>query len=216
MTLERLKDYGFHITCQNHLKMETPMRKIAIGVIAICLSAYASFCFGAYLIHLKDGREIITNQYWEEGSQIKLHRYGGIIGIPKDQIVRIEETDEILEEKKTTVVKPTPDKHEKPTSDEGRGNSESAVKKGEKSSKSGNGKAEKPQNELLKEFDVLKKRFKNVESMSKKEIYQFDKDLTGLRNKILKAGLAGPYANQLTEILSMGSKAEEVLKKRAQ
>ncbi len=184
------------------------MKKILPGLICIGFFFWASVCSGAYLIHLNDGREIITNQYWDEGDQIKLHRYGGVIGIPKDRIVKIEETDEILEEKKTTPIKELPHKDETETTDK------------EKSQPQSVGQKEAPppktENKLLKEFDSLKERFKNVASMSKEQIYQFDKDLTGLRNKILKAGLAGPYANQLTEILTMGSKAEEVLKKRAQ
>ena len=184
------------------------MKKILPGIIFISLFFCASVCSGAYLIHLKDGREIITNQYSDEGDQIKLHRYGGIIGIPKDQIVKIEETDEILEEKKTTAIKATTDKDETATTDKGKSQSQSTGQKEAETAKT--------ENKLLKEFDSLKERFKNVASMSKEQIYQFDKDLTGLRNKILKAGLAGPYANQLTEILTMGSKAEEVLKKRAQ
>ena len=48
-------------------------------------------CSAAWVIHLKDGRSFTTNEYREEGDQIKFERYGGLIGIPRDQVVDIEE-----------------------------------------------------------------------------------------------------------------------------
>ena len=200
------------------------MKKIVVGIFAICFSAYASVCLGAYIIHLKDGREIVTDQYLDDGDRIKLHLYGGTIGIQKDQILNIEETDRPPDKRKKIVVKSKADGEEKATSekedkrppDEGKKHEnpkkKEASEQGEKSEK----KEKKEKNALLKEFDALKKRFRHLESMSKKEILRFDKDLTQLRNKIIRAGLAGPYADQLSEILTMGSKAEEVQKRKAQ
>ena len=199
------------------------MKRIVVGIFAICFSAYASVCLGAYIIHLKDGREIVTDQYLDDGDQIKLQLYGGTIGIQKDQILNIEEIDKPPDKRKKIVVKSKVDREEEATSekedktppDEGKKHEnpkkKEASEQGEKSEK----KEKKEKNALLKEFDALKKRFRHLESMSKKEILRFDKDLTQLRNKIIKAGLAGPYADELSEILTMGSKAEEVLKKKA-
>ena len=195
------------------------MKRIIIGILAVCFSAYASVCLGAYIIHLKDGREIVTDQYLDEGDRIKLHRYGGTIGIQKDQILKIEEIDKLPNKRKKIVVKPKPDKEEKAAPEKANMTPPDKGKKHEnkkdtEASKQG-GKSEKQEkNALLKEFDALKERFQYLESMSKKEILQFDKDLTQLRNKIIKAGLAGPYADELSEILTMGSKAEEVLKNK--
>ena len=52
--------------------------------------------------------------------------------------------------------------------------------------------------------------------MTKEEIFQFDKDLSQLRNKILKAGLGGPYADHMVALSEMGDKAEEMYKKKSQ
>ena len=52
--------------------------------------------------------------------------------------------------------------------------------------------------------------------MTNSEIIQFDKELMALKNKIIKAGLAGPYADHLVEILNMGSRAEEIRNRRGQ
>ena len=60
----------------------------------------------AYIIHLKDGREFITERYVEEGDQIKFKVYGGLIGIQKDLVRDIEETAADVPEK--TVVRAEP------------------------------------------------------------------------------------------------------------
>ena len=192
------------------------MKKFVVGVIAVCLWACTSVCSGAYLIHLKDGREITTSEYREEGGQIKIKQYGGVVGISKEDVVSIEE----IGDPKTIVVKSAPEPPEKappPIEEE----VETSIKKtgGQKEkegSKSPKDKVKKEKNPILEEFDGLKERYKNLESMSQEDIYRFDKDLAGLRNKILRAGLAGPYTDHLAEILSMGDKAEEALKKRGQ
>jgi hypothetical protein len=49
--------------------------------------------FPAYVIHLKDGTQFVTDQYVEEGDQIKFKRYGGLIGIERDRVREIVETD---------------------------------------------------------------------------------------------------------------------------
>ena len=190
------------------------MKKLATGFICLSFLFCASVCSAAYLIHLKDGREITTSQYWEEGGQIKIHQYGGVVGISKEDVVSIEEVDE----PKTIVVKSAPEPPEKapPKIEEEVKTSIKETGGQQEGSKPPIGKAKKEKNPILQEFDGLKERYKNLESMSKEEIFQFDKDLAGLRNKILRAGLAGPYTDHLSEILSMGEKAEEEYKKRDQ
>jgi len=60
----------------------------------------------AYIIHLKDGRDFVTEQYSEEGDQIKFERYGGLIGIQKELVSKIEEIADLPKEKETPAVKP--------------------------------------------------------------------------------------------------------------
>ena len=193
------------------------MKKIATGFICLGFLFCASVCSAAYLIHLKDGREITTQEYWEEGGQIKIHRYGGVVGIAKEEVLSIEETDE----QKKTVVKSEPEvKPEdanKKAEGKGKAKEKSAiVAKENKPEGAGKEKTQKEMNSLLKEFDALKKRFGKVENMTKEEIFQFDKALSQLRNKILKAGLGGPYADHLVVLSEMGNKAEEMYNKKGQ
>jgi hypothetical protein len=193
------------------------MKKLAAGFLAITLIFSASLCWAAYVIHLKDGRNITTHEYWDEEDQIKIKQYGGVVGIAKDDVVSIEETDDV----KTIVVKSPPETKLEGTkkgaeTPQGREDKAGDVNKEKKSEKPNKESAQKEKNPLLKEFDALKKDFEGVESMSKQQLSQFDKALRALRNKIIKAGLASPYANQMVEILDMGSKAEEMFKKRGQ
>jgi len=41
-------------------------------------------------IHLKNGSAVSVDRWWEQDGEIRYHRAGGIIGIPRNQIVRIE------------------------------------------------------------------------------------------------------------------------------
>ncbi|MDZ7696959.1 MAG: hypothetical protein U5R49_08590 [Deltaproteobacteria bacterium] len=80
------------------------MKPLLTAIAAAVFIIYPSVCFASYIIHLKDGREFVTEQYYEEGDQIKFKRYGGIIGIQKDLVREIEETEDVeqLPEKKET------------------------------------------------------------------------------------------------------------------
>ena len=199
------------------------MKNMAAGVPCLVFLFCASVCSAAYLIHLKDGRDITTHEYWEEGSQIKIKQYGGVVGIAKDEVVSIEETDDV----RTTVIKSEPEKEtEKEAEDtaaaeekEGKKEGDTKpddVKKQKASEKPDGEKKQIEKNAFLKEFDALKKRFENVENMTKEEIFQFDKELADLRNKILHAGLGGTYADLLVTLSEMGNRAEEVYKRRSQ
>ena len=193
------------------------MKKLAAGFIGLCFLFCALVCSATYLIHLKDGREISTQEYWEEDGQIKIKQYGGVVGINKEEVVSVEE----IEQPKTIVVKPPSEKKpvakDEPETNEGQETKKGAsekVNEEKKPEEPAAEKKEKEKNAFLKEFDSLKKRFEKVESMTKEELFQFDKDLLGLRNKILQAGLGGVYADQIVELMEMNHKAEEIYKQK--
>ena len=75
------------------------MKKSIVAIFGIGILLYPLICFSSYIIHLKDRREFVTEQYYEEGDQIKFKRYGGLIGIKKDQVKEIEEIEDVPEEK---------------------------------------------------------------------------------------------------------------------
>ena len=77
------------------------MKKILMAIAAAVLLISPSICFASYVIHLKDGRQFVTDRYWEEGERIKFKRYGGVIGIQRDQVKEIEEIKDLPDENKT-------------------------------------------------------------------------------------------------------------------
>ncbi len=190
------------------------MKKLAAGVICLYFLFCATVCSAAYLIHLKDGREITTHEYWEEGDQIKIQQVGGVVGISKEEVLSIEKIDD----PKTIIVKSPPKSSGKvspPIKEEVKtAISETGSQK--ETSKLPKGSAKKHPNEILNRFDSLKGRFENIESMSKKGIVQFDKDLAQLRSQMLKADIGGSYSDHLMNIMSMKKKVREELKKRGQ
>ncbi len=190
------------------------MKKIAASLICFGFLFCASVCSAAYLIHLKDGRTITTQEYSEEGDRIKIEQYGGVVGFSKDEVDSIEETDNV----KTLVIKSPPEKKPEVAKEKaGPEQMEGEEAKKERAPENRDmEKASQEKNPLLGEFDALKNRFGNVESMSKKDLVQFQKELAELRRKMLKADIGGSYADHLSDIMFMGGKVEEVLKKNGQ
>ena len=73
------------------------IKKSIITLLGIGVLLYPLICFPSYIIHLKDGREVATDQYWEEAGQIKFKQYGGVIGIQKDLVRGIDEIEDVEE-----------------------------------------------------------------------------------------------------------------------
>src|SRR5262245_45680873 len=46
----------------------------------------------AYLIKLKNGNEFVTGRYWQEGRQLLFDIYGGVFGVDRAFVSKIEES----------------------------------------------------------------------------------------------------------------------------
>ncbi|MBN1841595.1 MAG: hypothetical protein JW883_04830 [Deltaproteobacteria bacterium] len=73
------------------------MKRVSLTALVIALFAYPSICSPSYLIQLTNGNEFVTDQYQEESGQIRFYSHGGAVGIPKDSVRKIRESDIILE-----------------------------------------------------------------------------------------------------------------------
>ena len=80
------------------------MKRIIMVILFGIVVFFPLVCSAAYVIHLKDGRSFTTSECREEGDQIKFKRFGGVIGIPKDQVKEIEEIEDLPEEKAEAAV----------------------------------------------------------------------------------------------------------------
>ena len=84
------------------------MKKFIIVIITIVFFICPSICLSSYLIELKNGSTFITNHYWKEGRQIKFYYRGGVVGISKNLVREIRESDlpykeEVVEQKASPV-----------------------------------------------------------------------------------------------------------------
>ena len=80
------------------------MKKFILIIVTIAFFMCSSVCFSSYLIELKNGSTFTTYHYWAEGRQIKFYCFGGVVGIEKDLIRKIRDSDlpykeEVVEEK---------------------------------------------------------------------------------------------------------------------
>ena len=69
------------------------MKKFILLIATIAFFICPSICFSAYLIELNNGSTFITNHHWKEGLQIKFYCYGGVVGIEKEFVKAIKESD---------------------------------------------------------------------------------------------------------------------------
>ena len=60
-------------------------------VAIITMLACPLISFADYVILLKSGRQFVTDRYWEEDGEIKFHFKDGTLGLPKADVVSIEE-----------------------------------------------------------------------------------------------------------------------------
>lgn len=65
---------------------------IIVTILSFLVLAFPATGDAAYLIRLKNGGEFKTLKYWSEGDQIKFYIYGGVAGIQKDSVRKIEKT----------------------------------------------------------------------------------------------------------------------------
>jgi hypothetical protein len=61
-----------------------------IVFVALIIFQTASLTWGAsYLLQLKNGNELRTSHYWEEGDEIKFYTYGGVAGVQKAFVSKV-------------------------------------------------------------------------------------------------------------------------------
>jgi hypothetical protein len=210
------------------------MKKLLTSIAAAVFLLFPINGFAAYVIHLKDGTKFVTDQYYEEGDQIKFKRYGGLVGIEKDRIREIEETadpTEPADKKETpaeTAAPPAAAEADKQQATNDKAYSEKAkqgasgskenkedTKQGVEKNRQRQAWAEKEKNligKYVKEFDLIKAKFKNVEMMTKEDLLKFSRELDTFKKAVLSNRVGGFFSKQLVEIYSMLDRIEAILK----
>jgi FtsZ-interacting cell division protein YlmF len=186
------------------------MRKSAASLVfAFCL-AYSGAGEAAYVIKLGNGNEFVTGRYWHEGTQVMFDVYGGVFGIDRAFVTKIEESNKVL----TLEAAAREDPKDKPQTEQAE-----EAKESKKPPTPVEAKAEVERNDdaIAKEFSRLKERSKGVDGMLTSEIRELLMDITAFKNKISRdSKLFIKYAREFNDAQEIGNVTENALTSRNQ
>ncbi len=171
------------VYCNRRAQSVNLMKNYIAVIVTIIFFICPSICFSSYLIELKNGSTFIINHYWEEGRQIKFYYYGGVVGVEKDLVKEIRESDlpyrEEVVEQVTSQTTKMPDKELSPETDMTNEDIDVAFYKNAKKDLMDNYKKEK--NKLDK---AIIDRDKIAKREAKKEIKEIHDELSDLSNEL--------------------------------
>ena len=125
-------------------------------LVAITISLYPACGLCSYLIQLKNGAQILTNQYREEDGQIRFYYHGGIVGFYRDSVHEVIDSElpieEKLEEPKAPPIPEPAEKKKTPPAKTDKASESEAVKKHKEEKKT-----------LKKRYQKAKKRLYRAE-----------------------------------------------------
>lgn len=185
------------------------MRKITVCFFTLVWLLCPVGGNAAYLIKLKNGKEFVTSRYWQEGSQIMFDTYGGVFGVDRTFVARIEQSDKAV--RLPTVTQDAPE--QQPQAD---------TADGKEPAKPSPPVEKKPQDKtgedpLLKEFTRLKEKSNGIQGLLTSEIETLLKELTVFKNKIsTNSKFLIDHAREYNEIHEISSSVEEALRSRTQ
>jgi hypothetical protein len=170
------------------------IRIIAGGLgVFMLASGAAQSLEAAYIIRLKNGNEYVTERYWQKGTQILFDTYGGVFGVEKRFISKIEKTD-----KPGRVIAVSSIAPEQRAIEANVKNSDEA--------KSDEAKKDARENQE----QVLHKRNEDDPS----ELSQLVKELGDLKRAMQLTGKTNEFLAEFGEIHDLGDRVEEALKGR--
>jgi len=178
------------------------MRRIAIcGLIFVMVGGGLGVLDAAYVIKLKNGNEYVTTRYWHAGGQVLFDTYGGVFGIEKAFIAKIEITDKAGRLVITAAHNPS-DKSEAISKESGNDVTKEAP-------------AKKDENDpVYKEFDTVKARSGELTTMLTGELEDYLKKVVALISKIQSERKVNQYLREYSELSAMANAAETALKSR--
>jgi hypothetical protein len=176
-------------------------------MLGLFLVPIGDIAMGAYVIRLKNGNEFVTSRYWLEGRQVLFDTYGGVFGIDKAFITKIETSDKPLTPLATIIAEPEVKRLSTPIKAE-------QEPKQEPVSTPQESEVNRADDPIVQEFSALKEKSKGLDGMLTSELQEFSKDLMNFKRKIQASGKSNDYLREFTATFEMGSALEEALKSR--
>ncbi len=189
------------------------MRKTALGglLLGILVGSGLDVVKAAYVIKLKNGNEYVTVRYWQDGSQVLFDTYGGVFGIDRRFVAKIEKTAQPV--RLARVVDRDP-------SDKTQADSAQSNKEFVEAKPATEPKLEKTRDindPVVTEYNKLKERAKVVDSLLTSEINDLLKEITAFKNKLAKdSKLFIEYAREFNDAHEVSDTVESALRSRTQ
>jgi hypothetical protein len=162
----------------------------------------------AYVIKLKNGNEYVTTRYWQEGGQLLFDTYGGIFGIEKAFVAKVETTDKAVRMVTAAPHNPS-DKSEEISKESGNDVTQEAPAAETKSP------ARKDETDpVYKEFNSLKAQSGELTAMLTNELDEYLRKVAALISKIQSDRKINQYLREYSELSAMANAAEAALKSR--
>ena len=185
------------------------MGKSALCLILAVIAIGTGSVDAAFVIKLKNGNEFVTARYWQDGSQVLFDVYGGVFGVEKAFVVKIDRSDKPL-----SLVVDAPHSPEEKSPASGviiRSETNNSAFKNDQS------KIKRVSDDpIIKEFEAVKQRFATINEMLTSELDEFSKDVAGLKRRIQSSSAPNDYFKEFTELHNIGDHLEDVLKERNQ
>jgi hypothetical protein len=188
------------------LQMQQPAASI---IFAFCL-ACSAVGEAAYVIKLRNGNEFITGRYWNEGTQVMFDVYGGVFGIDRAFVTKIEASNRALKPE----VAIYEDVKNRPQIEQAK-----EAKETKKPTTPSEATAEpvRKDDPITQEFNRLQETSRGIGGMLTSEIRDLLRDITAFKNKISRdSKLFIKYASEFNEAQELGAATETALRSRDQ
>jgi hypothetical protein len=184
------------------------MRAKAFGGGLVALLLTGGVGHATYVIKLKNGNEYITDRYWQKGAQVLFDTYGGVFGVEKRFVVKIEKTDKPVRVIAAGLPEPELKPREvglKPSAELSKDSAENQKQEPLKRSED---------DPILRHFQMIKERAKSLDGMLTSELSQLVKDLEDLKRAMQLSGKTNDFLAEFGELHDLGDRLEEALKGR--
>ena len=181
-----------------------------------CLGGFDSVD-AAYVIRLKNGNEYLTTRYWQEGAQLRFDTYGGVFGVDRTFVAKIERSSRAipLPISAATEDKPAAKEQQAPAmsspKDPGSGQASEQSPKLAKPAETAKEPAKKDEN-VLKQYAELQARFGQLNDLPHHEIHALDTDIASFREKLNNSELAEAHKDELEAMRTLQRAIESYLK----
>jgi hypothetical protein len=186
------------------------MRKIALGGLFLgIMGSGLDVANAAYVIKLKNGNEYVTGRYWQEGGQVLFDTYGGVFGVDRGFVSKIEKTDQSVRLARVGERDPA----DKAPSDSAKPNKE--LVEATPAAETKTEKRRDPEDPIVGEFNRLKEKSKEVDNLLTSEIRDLLREIKAFKEKISgDSKLFVNYAREFNDVHEVGSVVESALQSR--